>query len=658
MWTFFVTGNASDRFHSFQRPKSERNSLRAADSRKGNGNDSERDQVKNRVTEVAPHLVPQKRSLDENHRKQQVTQMTNQSPSKWRYLHAIVLTAILALTLARATVADTANFTRITSGRLVNDGGVSFGASWIDYDNDGWLDIYVGNQGSPGGQNNFLYHNEGDGSFTKITSGEPVNDGEVTYSHCWGDYDNDGDADLFVGRWYDHTNYLYANNGDGTFTRIDTAGDITTDPGYSTHHAWIDIDNDGDLDLYTQNEHETLPFSQANAMYRNDNGIFTKILTGEIVTDVYNSHGLGWSDYDNDGDMDLFVANTYNDYPGPTPYMQVNGLYRNDGDFAFAKIVSGPVATDVAISYGPSWADYDNDGDMDLYVANSGLPLANFLYSNNGDGSFSKVTTGEIVTAVEKTFTSSWADYDNDGDLDLFLTTYDDSNPRNRLYENGGDGTFTRITAGSIVNDEGSCWTAAWGDYDRDGDLDVYIAKPDPADYDNVLYRNDGNGNNWLNVTCIGTVSNASAIGAKVRVKATIFGEPVWQLREISPSAGYCVQHAIGAHFGLGDASAADSIRVEWPSGKVQILTGVAANQFLDVEENCCIPPTVGDADQSGAVDITDVSILVDNQFLTLTPLVCSEEGDIDFSGVVDITDLSLLIDNQFLTLTPLPSCP
>jgi hypothetical protein len=624
--------------------------------------------------------------------------MAKQLYSNWHHLRTIVAGAILTIALAPTALPGPANFTRITTGPHVSDGGVSFGASWIDYDNDGWLDIYVGNQGSPAGQNNFLYHNEGDGSFTKITTEVIVNDGAVTYSHCWGDYDNDGDADLYVGRWYDQTNYFFANDGDGTFTQLAAAGDLTTDPGYSTHHAWVDIDNDGDLDLYSQNEHASSPFSQANVMFRNDDGIFSKITTGEIVTDVYNSHGLGWSDYDDDGDMDLFVANAYDNYPGGP---QLNGLYRNEGNFDFTKIVSGPVATDVSMAYAPAWGDYDNDGDQDLYVGNGPPNPANLFYSNNGDGSFTKITTGVIATATTYTTSSSWVDYDNDGDLDLFLTTHfsDQSAPRrNALYDNNGDSTFTRITDGNIVIDEGLYWAAAWGDYDRDGDLDVYIVKPWNAD--NVLYRNDGNGNNWLEVTCVGTVSNASAIGAKVRVKATIFGSSVWQLREISPSTGYCQQHAISAHFGLGDASVADSIRVEWPSGLVETLLDVSVNQHLAVVEgefspdvdadgwpdpldNCpdaynpdqadgdnddigdaceCCEGRVGDANGSGEDEptISDISVMIDAKFITGIcegVVVCMDEADVNQSGGfsptcddVTISDISILIDYLFIT--------
>ncbi|UCC43378.1 MAG: CRTAC1 family protein [Candidatus Zixiibacteriota bacterium] len=580
--------------------------------------------------------------------------MTKQQHLPRHRLFTLAAGVILTTGLAQTTIPATPNFTRITEGPHVNDGGSSFGISWIDYDNDGWLDIYVGNSATY--ENNFLYHNEGDGTFTKITTDPIANVMARSYSHAWGDYDNDGDEDVYVGRHNYSTNLLYTNNGDGTFTQIDTAGDLTIDAACSNTHAWIDIDSDGDLDLYTQTETNSLPWSAPNAMYRNDNGIFVKITTGEIVTDVNNAHGMSWSDYDNDGDMDLFVANAYFDYPLPDPadYMYENCYYRNEGDFNFTKILSGPLVTDLSISFGPSLGDYDNDGDQDLFVANGALDLVNFLYNNNGDGSFNRVFTGEVVTDATPTFGSSFADYDNDGDLDLYVTAWAD-NRSNRLYENNGDGTFTRIVTGPLVSDASSNFGPAWGDYDRDGDLDLFITK---YQNDNRLYRNDGNGNNWLNVKCVGTISNTSAIGAKVRIKANISGNPVWQLREISPAASYCVHHAINAHFGLGDATIVDSMIVQWPSGIEQILTDVEINQFLTIEELCCQGVTGNvDYDPDNLVDIGDLTRLIDYLFISYNEPVCLAEANTDGEGTVDIGDLTALIDFLFISYTPPEPC-
>src|SRR5439155_143910 len=192
-----------------------------------------------------------------------------------------------------------AQFTAITNGPVVKDGGDSTGCAWGDYDNDGFLDLFVSNEQ---GQNNFLFHNNGDGSFAKIISGNIVNDGGASYGCTWGDYDNDGFLDLFVAN-LNENNFLYHNNGDGTFTKV-TSGRIVSDGGASQGCAWGDYDNDGLLDLFVANR------NQINFLYHNDgNGAFTAITNGAIVNDVDYSWSPAWVDYDNDGFLDLFVAN-------------------------------------------------------------------------------------------------------------------------------------------------------------------------------------------------------------------------------------------------------------------------------------------------------------------------------------------------------------
>ncbi|MFQ5823096.1 MAG: FG-GAP-like repeat-containing protein, partial [bacterium] len=189
-------------------------------------------------------------------------------------------------------------FTRITTGNIVNDGASSFSSSWGDYDADGDLDLFIANTNS---ENNFLYRNNGDGTFTKITEGDIVNDGGSSLGSSWGDYDNDGDLDLFVVNAAGENNSLYQNNGDGTFTKI-TDGDIVNDGGNSQACSWGDYDNDGYLDLFVANG--TL---ENNFLYNNDgSGTFTKITQGIIVNDGGESRGCNWADFDNDGDLDLF----------------------------------------------------------------------------------------------------------------------------------------------------------------------------------------------------------------------------------------------------------------------------------------------------------------------------------------------------------------
>lgn len=245
--------------------------------------------------------------------------------------------------------------------------------------------------------------------------------------------------------------------------------------------------------------------------------------------------------------------------------------------------MDGPIANDSENSRGGSWGDYDNDGDLDLFVANG--PGNNSLYENKGDGTFTRVDSGPIVTEGGESRGSSWGDYDNDADLDLFVANFGQNN---HLYRNDGDPgetgqvSFTQITSGEIVNDGRDSEGCSWADYDNDGDIDLYVANWDD---NNSLYENNGNNNKWINIKCVGTFSNASAIGVKVRVKASIGGRPVWQMREISAQTGRYSQNSLNAEFGLGDAALIDSIRIEWTSGKNQILTNIDVDTFMTIIE-------------------------------------------------------------------------
>jgi hypothetical protein len=478
------------------------------------------------------------------------------------------LTALYAVCCLLTTTA-LAGFTKITEGDIVHDSGWCYGCAWADYNGDGFQDLFATNNNSNQSKNNFLYLNNGDGTFTRVVDGPVVTDGGSSYGCTWGDFDNNDFPDLFVAN-YDENNFLYSNNGDSTFTKV-TQGRIVSDGGRSTGSAWADYDNDGWLDLYVCNRNE------ANFLYHNNgDGTFTRILTGAIATDVDNSSGCAWGDYDSDGWLDLIVANV------GTP----NCLYHNEGNGTFTKITVGPVVTDTSRCNGASWGDMDNDGDLDLMVATGVLGMYNdLLYRNNGDGTFTKITDSPVVNDATWAGGSAWGDFDSDGDLDLFVGGYDG---HNRLYENDGTGTFTSIDTGIVVTDGNYTMGAGWADYDNDGDLDLFTAKNDYfGGSDNALYRNDGAGNNWLSVRCVGTVSNRSAIGARVQAQASIRGSEVRQTREISAQTGggSSGQSSLLVSFGLGDASVVDTLVVRWPSGIVQTLFAVAVNQILTVTE-------------------------------------------------------------------------
>ena len=207
----------------------------------------------------------------------------------------------------------------------------------------------------------------------------------------------------------------------------------------------------------------------------------------------------------------------------------------------------------------------------------------NLFYRNNGDGTFTSLTSLPANDPENQGGAShgcNWGDYDNDGWLDLFVANRVGQN--DFLYHNNGDGTFTKITNSIAVNDGGYSWAAAWGDYDNDGFLDLFVANIAGA---NFLYHNNTNDNHWLKFRLIGTRSNRAAIGAKVRVHATINGQSFWQMREVPGGDGLMGQNSLHVHFGLGNATNADLVRIEWPSGTVQELTNVASKQFLTVTE-------------------------------------------------------------------------
>ncbi len=443
----------------------------------------------------------------------------------------------------------------------------SWAASWADYDNDGFVDLFTTNYDT--NKPNILYKNNGDGTFSKINSSPLTTDLASSLASTWGDYDNDGDLDLYVANNIGFTNFLYRNEGNGSFTRIQNDPAVN-DIGYAHGTSWVDYDNDGFLDLFVADFFST----KFNQLYHNNgDGTFTRELNASPVLEANFSVSGVWGDYNNDGYPDLFVANTNDNN---------NSLYKNMGNGSFLKINTGSIVNDGGNSVGASWADYDNDGFLDLFVSNSGNQN-NFLYNNNGDGTFTKITAGEIVNTGGHSHGSAWSDLDNDGDMDLFVAN--DQDQDNLLYSNNGDGTFTVIT-NVITQDNGDSFGAAWADYDNDGDPDLFVANHELNT--NFVYENTrGKCQSNFCILLAGTRSNASGIGAKIRLKANVYGEDLWQMKEVSAQTGGGVggQSELKTIFGLGDAVLIDSIIVEWPSGYQQILTDQPVNDCLTIQE-------------------------------------------------------------------------
>ena len=543
-------------------------------------------------------------------------------------------------------------FTRnTTAGAIVTDSLRSVGISWVDINNDGYQDAYIAGEG------NQFYRNLGNGSFERVVTGPHVTTTAVSNIGVWADYDNDGFSDLFVSNYAIVNaqgnpvtllpNYLYKNNGEPDFSMslIDNVGDSAI----SISASWVDIDLDGNLDmlmLRTNNFRDRFFRNEGNGQFiENEDLVFLK----------NRSFGASesWIDIDNDSDVDLYIVNR-----GGT-----NELYKSlameTGDlFRFQAIENTPLTAEgLVFDIGASWADYDNDGDFDMFLAISGAfgsGAPDRLFRNDGDWQFTQITDQPPVTTGYNSAFGSWADYDNDGDLDLFVGEVNTGQSPGHLYRNEGDGNFLAMLAGDvgeIVGEYPGPQGGNWVDYDNDGDMDLFVLHiGQPTSQTGVpqpnflIQNNQGNQQNWLAVNCQGTFSNRSAIGAVLRAKAMINGSAVWQTRVISGlgQSGLNSQPPLSAHFGLGNATIVDTLVIHWPSGFRQLFTNVPINSRFDATEvlpqgfiraNFITDTTTAINSDSLTVQFTDLSVTTPGLPVT------NYEWDFDNDGIVDAVD-------------------
>lgn len=479
-----------------------------------------------------------------------------------RKLYSFIIFLIGGLCLYTISFAQT-TFTDVTDSAGIGLGGKR-GVAWGDYNNDGNLDIYVSNH-------NVLYSNSGNGTFTDVTDSAMVWWGGEGVA--WGDYDNDGDLDLYATDWFSG-DALYRNESDGTFSNVvDSAG--LCNPGHGSGTAWADYDNDGDIDLYVVNNEGDL-----NALYRNDgNGLFTDVTYVAGVGDTGYGRAVAWGDYDNDGDLDLYVTNLFTN----------SLLYNNQGDGTFNNVADNLGITNEEWEFvcsGVAWGDYDNDTDLDLLIITG---TGNIIIYRNDANYFTDMSITSGLGFINKCGEGvTWGDYDNDGWLDIFASTWDGD----LLFHNNGNGTFTDVTTiAGITNNEPQSFGAAWGDFNNDGYLDIYVVRAtNGTNRQDVLYRNNGNTNSWLKVKTVGTTSNWAGIGARIRAVT----DTLSQIREVSGGSGRASQNSLKIEFGLGASTHVDSLVIIWPSGIIDIYTNINANQcvtalegsgFVDIEQ-------------------------------------------------------------------------
>ncbi len=444
--------------------------------------------------------------------------------------------AVLSTGIAGGGAAGTTGpaFTPVQTADFSLPGSLS--NSWADFDRDGDLDLAVSIKTGE----IRLYRNDR-GTLTSIGTamGLPVSGAEMR-GLAWGDYDRDGWPDLYAGATNTaETNLLFRNDGGRRFVPQDLA---PVAAGRSARQSsWVDFDNDGDLDLFAANR------SGPNALYRQDAGRFVRVPAEQAGDDARPTVGACWFDYDRDGDLDLFLANQ----SGAT-----DALWRNDGDrftdVAPALGMDRPGRPAEEGSVGCAVGDYDNDGELDLFVASYGV---NILYRNKGDGRFENVAPHLGLAEDNHAVGAAWGDFDNDGWLDLFVTAYSGKSgqqqPADRLYRNlGGKGFVNILPAGSALDvaDHG----VQWIDYDRDGALDLSVTRGYTATGGHFLFHNDlgkAAARRSLAVRVLDKAGRFTRIGAEVRLYDA--AGKILATRQISTGEGYNSQGTQPVHFGL-----------------------------------------------------------------------------------------------------------
>jgi hypothetical protein len=497
------------------------------------------------------------------------------------------------------------------------------GVAFLDYDNDGWLDIFLINgtrmEGFPAGQQptNHLFHNNRDGTFTDVTAKAGLTHSGWGQGVCVGDYDNDGFEDIYVTYWGE--NLLYHNNRDGTFSEVGRKARVAGDAArWSTGCAFVDYDRDGKLDLFVTHY---VNFSMQNAkdpgsnpyciyrgvavncgprglvgessiLYRNNgDGTFTDVSSASGIDKPKDYFGLGVlvADFDNDGWPDIYVASD------STPSLLF--MNNHDGTFREDGTLRGVAFSDEGreqAGMGVSAADFDHDGWLDIVKTNFSDEVVD-LYHNDGHAVFTNVS--EAAGMTTDTHLVGWGcgffDSDNDGFADVLYvnghvypelegirtdTTY--KQPR-MLYRNLGNGKFEDVSqlAGPAIATPSTGRGCAFGDFNNDGCVDAIINNQNARP--SLIRVERQNGNHWISIKLVGTKSNRSAIGARVLCVAGRLS----QIDEVRSGGSYISQNDLRIHFGLADNKIIDLLEIRWPSGAVDQLRKIEVDQFIRVQE-------------------------------------------------------------------------
>jgi len=483
---------------------------------------------------------------------------------------------------------------------------VGGGAAFLDFDQDGFIDIYTCSGTWVDGfskskkpsklPGNHLYRNLQDGTYEDVTNKAGVGGPWYSMGITVADFNNDGFPDIYLSNYGPNT--LYKNNGNGTFSDVSKKAGIAGGRECSVGAVWLDFDNDSFLDLYVGNYLNFDPEykyyyapdgfpgplaydSQPDILYHNNgDGTFRDVTKKMGIVDIDGrAMGVGAADYDDDGFMDIYVANDHT----------VNYLWHNDEGNGFTDrgTMSGTgfsQSGEATVSMSVDFADFNGDGLLDIFISDDNYcslyeNLGNGLFNDNSYASGISVASGQFVG-----WSSSFLDYDNDGDPDIFKTNGELKHKygqEDQLFENIDAGKFKDVSVerGQYFHEEHVGRGACLGDYDNDGDIDIYIVNLDSPGM--FIRNNKGNQNNWITLNLIGHSSNKDGIGSRIK----LFAGGKMQTAQKKSTTGYLSQNDSRIHFGLLKNETVEKIEIKWPSGKLQILDSIKANQILTIKE-------------------------------------------------------------------------
>jgi hypothetical protein len=461
----------------------------------------------------------------------------------------------------------------------------SRGVSVADLDGNGWNDIVVANQvDSVRLLGNTIYFNQGDRFIKSAIAMDNVNAWSESVHTV--DVDNDYDLDLFFTTQFGTSNLLYLNDGTGKFSP-GKAGDLVTDQTNSPGACWCDYDLDGDLDVFVVNRD-----GEDDQLYINDGkGMFAQSMAGPWKGNKGDGRSCAWGDLNGDGKPDLYIANFVIKEEGRVKAKHRNYLYLSSRDGTFVEKKTGIPIEENNASYGVSFIDYNYDKDLDIYVTNVSIADENALYENSGTGFFKKLTDSEVTYEIHRPSKGqTWGDFNNDGWLDLYVANGTEGYPeiQNFFFLGASDRSFKRVY-NTLPAIEGhiSAGTAS-GDFNNDGYLDLYVCNWGGEAEANDCYINQNRTNQWVKFRLKGTTSNSYGIGSWITL--TLDNDTI-QTRYFSRETGYGSENSTEIHFGIGSSTKINSVKIEWPSGTRQSGVDLMPNTVYEVIEGKEIKP-------------------------------------------------------------------